>query len=154
MRPLPQTYAAVLIAFLREGDVETAIAVYASNRRAGVSFEGSWRTLCSALFHNGDYVRAMEILNQGEKDGLEPNATMYQAMIESMCRKGELKESLRRLKAMASSGVIPDKKILSAVVTAHALSGKVQGMPHYHPLQYKILGQHCIGNYITNVRIM
>lgn len=124
---MPQTYAAVLTAFLREGDIETAIAIYASNRRAGVSFDGSWRTLCSALFNNGDYDHAMQILTQGESDGLKPDTTMYQAMIESMCRKGDLQESLRRLKEMTSSGVIPDKKILSAVITAHALSGKVQG---------------------------
>jgi len=128
IRPLPQTYSAVLIAFLREGDIETAMAIYASNRRAGVSFEGSWRTLCSALFKNGDYDCAMQILSQGESDGLKPDMTMYQAMIESMCRKGDLAECLKRLQDMASLGVVPDKKILGAVVTAHALSGKVRGM--------------------------
>lgn len=117
----------MLTSFLREGDIETAIAVYASNRRAGIPFEGSWRTLCSSLFNSGDYDRATQILQQGEKDGLKPDAAMYQAMIVSMCRQGDLIESLRSLKAMASSGVLPDKNILSAVVTAHALAGKVQG---------------------------
>lgn len=124
---MPQTYAAVLISFLREGDIDTAIAIYASNRRAGVSFEGSWRTLCAALFKSGDYDNAMQVLKQGESDDLKPDVTMYQAMIESMCRKGDLTESLRRLQDMASMGIVPDKKILGAVVTAHALSGKVQG---------------------------
>lgn len=94
-----------------------------------MAFDGSWRTLCSSLFNSGDYDRAIQILKQGENDGLKPDTIMYQAMIESMCRKGDLRESVYRLKAMASSGILPDKKILSAVVTAHALSNKVQGTP-------------------------
>lgn len=64
IRPLPQTYASVVVGFLREGDIETAVAVYASNKRADVPYEGSWRALCSALFSAGDYERASQILNQ------------------------------------------------------------------------------------------
>lgn len=64
IRPLPQTYASIVVGFLREGDIETAVAVYASNKRAGVPYEGSWRALCSALFSAGDYERATQILNQ------------------------------------------------------------------------------------------
>lgn len=40
------------------------MAVYASNKRAGVPYEGSWRALCSSLFSAGDYERATQILNQ------------------------------------------------------------------------------------------
>lgn len=40
------------------------MAVYASNKRADVPYEGSWRALCSALFSAGDYERATQILNQ------------------------------------------------------------------------------------------
>jgi pentatricopeptide repeat protein len=127
IRPLPQTYAAVLVGFLREGDIDTALAVYASNRRADVPFEGSWRALCSALFNMGDYDRATQVLKQGESEGLTPDIRMYDSMIESMCKQGDLSESIRRLKQMASSGLNPDKKVLSAVVTAHAAAGKVNG---------------------------
>lgn len=127
IRPLPQTYAVILVGFLKEGDIDTALAVYASNRRAEIPFQGSWRALCSALFNVGDYDRAMQILKQGESEGLTPDIRMYDSMIESMCKQGDLSESIRRLKEMASSGLNPDKKVLSAVVTAHAAAGKVNG---------------------------
>lgn len=127
IRPLPQTYAVILVGFLKEGDIDTALAVYASNRRAEIPFQGSWRALCSALFNVGDYDRAMQILKQGESEGLTPDIRMYDSMVESMCKQGDLSESIRRLKEMASSGLNPDKKVLSAVVTAHAAAGKVNG---------------------------
>jgi len=64
---------------------------------------------------------------QGEKEGLKPDARMYQAMIQAMCRKGNLEESIQRLRELSALGHYPDKQILSAVTTAHALAGKMKG---------------------------
>jgi len=59
---LPQSYAAVVYAFLQEGDIETAVAVYAANRRAEVSSEKSWAALTTALFSTRDFERAVALL--------------------------------------------------------------------------------------------
>jgi len=58
---LPQSYAAVVYAFLQQGDIETAIAVYAANRRAEVSSEKSWAALTTALFSTRDFERAVAL---------------------------------------------------------------------------------------------
>ena len=64
IKPLPQTYACVLLAFLKEGDLDTAIAIYASNRRSGLSAEASWRPLCTYLLNTGDFDQAMHLIEQ------------------------------------------------------------------------------------------
>lgn len=58
---MPQSYAAVVYAFLQQGDIETAIAVYAANRRAEVSSEKSWAALTTALFSTRDFERAVAL---------------------------------------------------------------------------------------------
>ena len=73
---------AVVLAFLREGDVDTAQAVYASNMRAeGVPVEQSWRILTGAMFSRAAdseayYQNAMDLLQQGEAEGLTPDRPM------------------------------------------------------------------------------
>lgn len=180
VRPLPQTYAAVVLAFLREGDVETAQAVYASNRRAeGVGTEQSWKILTGALFarsgggevdggvdggvdvnvdaevdaevdgsveddgarttttlsssstrreeHNtsGYYERAMELLGEGEAQGLVPDRPLYERMIEAMCREGDVASARDRLVRMKKQGLVVEKKVLASVVTGFALAGMI-----------------------------
>lgn len=64
IQPLPQSYAAVVHAFLQKGDIETAVAVYAANRRTPVSSEKSWTALTTALFSTGrDNDRAVALLD-------------------------------------------------------------------------------------------
>jgi pentatricopeptide repeat protein len=57
---------------------------------------------------------------------------MYQAMIQAMCRKGDLEESIQRLRELSALGQYPDKQILSAVTTAHALAGKMKGARQFY----------------------
>lgn len=154
IRPLPQSYAAVVHAFLQEGDIDTAIAVYASNRRSGVSAESSWNSLCATLYNQGDNEKADQlvlqvchlvcsptplyknanglnfILLQGERDKFKPNKRLYSAMINSLCRRGDLKMSVERLHDMRRAGFQADKNILSAIVTAHALGNQIKGKSH------------------------
>jgi pentatricopeptide repeat protein len=61
---LPQSYAAVIQSFLRDGDVETAEAVYASNRRSGVSAAKSWTVITTALFNADMQERALQLVEQ------------------------------------------------------------------------------------------
>eukprot|EP00890_Picochlorum_soloecismus_P000073 jgi/Picsp_1/1066/NSC_04549-R1_pentatricopeptide repeat-containing protein mitochondrial-like len=147
IKPLPQTYACVLLAFLKEGDLDTAIAIYASNRRSGLSAEASWRPLCTYLLNTGDFDQAMHFIEQdncmdtalifpiadlsvaqpqGESDGLKPDPRMLYAIIRALCQTGDLKGSVKRLKELCDSGHQPDKNILSTVVTAYAKSGKLK----------------------------
>ena len=65
IQPLPQSYAAVVHAFLQKEDIETAVAVYAANRRQkAVSSEKSWTALTTALFSTGrDNDRALALLD-------------------------------------------------------------------------------------------
>lgn len=131
IRPLPQTYAAVVLAFLREGDVDTAQAVYASNMRAeGVPVEQSWRILTGAMFSRAAdseayYQNAMDLLQQGEAEGLTPDRPMYERMVEAMCREGDVESARDRLVQMKNQGFVVEKKVLSSVVTGFALAGRI-----------------------------
>lgn len=62
--PLPQTYAAVVTAAVGAGDIVTAEAVVASNRRAGVDCTRSWQQLVIALFRAGNADKGAEVLSQ------------------------------------------------------------------------------------------
>jgi len=175
---LPQSYTAVIHGFLQEGDLETAEAVYASNRRAGVSSAKSWAAICTALLNAGEHDRALKLLNQaswenlhakmtwmpmsktihsihslcsadvllcmylyiniykymlyssimqGEEEGMIPDDRLYEAVIKSFCRQGDLSSGLHRLQEMQSQGLQPKKDHISALVTAHALAGKTYG---------------------------
>lgn len=145
VRPLPQTYAAVVLAFLREGDVETAQAVYASNARAdGVPVASSWKILTGALFarggggasggnshdghtqHRDYYKKAVEFLNEGEAEGLVPDRPLYERMIEAMCREGDVESARDRLVQMKKQGLVVEKKVFASVVTGFALAGRVE----------------------------
>ena len=131
IRPLPQTYAAVVLAFLREGDVDTAQAVYASNMRAeGVPVEQSWRILTGAMFSRAAdseayYQNAMDLLQQGEAEGLTPDRPMYERMVEAMCREADVESARDRLVQMKNQGFVVEKKVLSSVVTGFALAGRI-----------------------------
>lgn len=131
IRPLPQTYAAVVLAFLREGDVDTAQAVYASNVRAeGVPVDQSWRILTGALFSRAAdseayYQNAMDLLRQGEAEGMTPDRPLYERMVEAMCREGDVESARDRLVQMKNHGFVVEKKVLSSVVTGFALAGRI-----------------------------
>lgn len=62
--PLPETYAAVVAAHVAAGDLDTAEAVCASNRRAGVDCTKSWQQLVAALFKAGHGAKALEAYSQ------------------------------------------------------------------------------------------
>lgn len=62
--PLPETYAAVVAAHLGVRDLDTAEAVLASNRRAGVDCTRSWQLLVAGLFRMGAGTKAMEAYAQ------------------------------------------------------------------------------------------
>lgn len=62
--PLPETYAAVVAAHLGVRDLDTAEAVLASNRRAGVDCTRSWQLLVAGLFRMGAGAKAMEAYAQ------------------------------------------------------------------------------------------
>lgn len=62
--PLPETYAAVVSAHILAGDLETAEAVWSSNRRAGVDCTKSWQLLVAAWFKSGQGAKALEAYNQ------------------------------------------------------------------------------------------
>lgn len=127
IQPLPESYAAVIQGFVAEGNLETAEAVYASNRRAGVSYEKSWGAMCTALFKAGNVEHAMKLVEQGNEEGLLPDGRLYEAIIKSHARQGDLKEALMTLKEMREKGLHPSKDHFSALLTAHALAGKGKG---------------------------
>ena len=62
--PLPETYAAVVHAHILAGDLDTAEAVCASNRRVGVDCTQSWQLLTTAQFKAGQTAKAMEAFSQ------------------------------------------------------------------------------------------
>ena len=62
--PLPETYAAVVAAAVSGGDLATAEAVVASNRRAGVDCSRSWQHLVAALFRGGQADKALAAFEQ------------------------------------------------------------------------------------------
>lgn len=62
--PLPETYASVVSAAVAEGDLATAEAVVASNRRAGVDCTRSWQHLVVALLKAGEADKGFEVLAQ------------------------------------------------------------------------------------------
>lgn len=124
VQPLPQSYAAVVYAFLQQQDIETAVAVYAANRRAEVSSEKSWAALTTALFSTRDFERAVALLKLGTNEGLEPDKRLYEAVIKYYCRLGELQLALETLDNMKKRGWLPDKDHFSSLVTAHALAGE------------------------------
>lgn len=62
--PLPETYAAVVAVHVAAGNLVTAEAVYASNRRAGVDCTKSWSQLVTAFFKDEQPERATELLSQ------------------------------------------------------------------------------------------
>lgn len=65
--PLPETYAAVVHAHVLAGELETAEAVCASNRRAGVDCTKSWQQLVTALFKAVQADKAMEAYSQASR---------------------------------------------------------------------------------------
>ena len=68
--PLPETYAAVVAAHVAVGDLDTAEAVCASNRRAGVDYTKSWQQLVAALLRLGEQEKAAEMISQvGDRPG-------------------------------------------------------------------------------------
>ena len=56
-----------------------------------------------------------------------PDKRLYEALIKSFCRRGDLIAGLLRLQEMKARGLQPDKDHISALVTAHALAGKTNG---------------------------
>ena len=62
--PLPETYAAVVHAHVLTGQLDTAAAVCASNRRAGVDCTKSWQQLVTALFKAGQDDKALVAYRQ------------------------------------------------------------------------------------------
>lgn len=72
VQPLPQSYTAVVHGYLREGNIDRAEAVYASNRRAGVASDTSWAAITTAFFRTGNVERALALLQQASKQ-----ATLY-----------------------------------------------------------------------------
>jgi hypothetical protein len=54
----------VVEGFAHEGDLDSAEAVYASNRRAGVDACKSWCAIVAALFEASDDERAFALLAQ------------------------------------------------------------------------------------------
>ena len=64
LQPLSETYAAVTHAFAREGNLETAEAVYASNRRAAIDHGKAWLALATALFQAKDVEHGMQLFMQ------------------------------------------------------------------------------------------
>ena len=62
--PLPETYAAVVAAHLGARDLDTAEAVLASNRRAGVDCTRSWQLLVAGMFKMERGAKAMEAYEQ------------------------------------------------------------------------------------------
>lgn len=72
---------------------------------------------------------------QGEDEGITPDKRLYEALIKSLCRRGELSQGLMRLQDMQSKRLQPDKDHISALVTAHALAGKTYGKAFFHLLK-------------------
>ena len=112
-------------AFLQQGDLETAIAVYAANRRTPVSSEKSWAALTTALFNSRDYERAVALLDLGIQEGFQPDKRMYEAMIKYHCRLGNLAEAMDILGEMKKRSWRCNKDHFSHLVTAHALAGEI-----------------------------
>lgn len=169
--PLPETYAAVVAAHLGARDLDTAEAVLASNRRAGVDCTRSWQLLVGGLFKMGQGAKALEVYEQvrwggacgegicdarqqrwealaaaaaaagqrgllccavidpvvagqtlcqtfgaaptpllhhtpwlqGEAEGLQPDAALYQALIQYMCSQGNAADAATVLQQMQVS---------------------------------------------------
>jgi pentatricopeptide repeat protein len=64
---------------------------------------------------------------QGESEGMIPDKRLYEAIIKTHARRGQISEALRRLQEMRLKHLIPDKDHFSALVTANALAGSLQG---------------------------
>ena len=59
---------------------------------------------------------------------MQPDKRLYEAMITYYSRRGELEQALSVLGDMKKQNLLPEKDRFSALVTAHALAGKLQSM--------------------------
>lgn len=125
LTPLPETYAAVVAAAVAAGDLDTAEAVVASNRRAGVDCTRSWQHLVVALFKAGQADKGMDVFAQGEAEGLRANEAMYEALMQHLCSVRDL-ESAGRLLDLLRAGGAPQQ--------GHASKPLQPGIEHYSPL--------------------
>lgn len=64
---------------------------------------------------------------QGEEEGLRPDNALYESLIKYLCRQGQLEGALQRVVEMQERGVAAEKDHFSSLVTAHALSGQIDG---------------------------
>lgn len=130
IQPTPTTYAAIIHAFLKIGDFNRAEAVYASNRRAGVDSSKSWAVLLAGMLRLGEAERSLALLDQGEAEGLTPDSAIYERVIKLYSMENRLDDAWRKLNEMRERQLEVQKVHISPIVTAAALSGRIEGKMH------------------------
>ena len=146
LRPLPESYVALIIAFTTVRDAAAARAVLASMARAADDARPGWLALCAGLFRAGLGEDAAAALERGKRDGWHPDADLYALYLDWLVLTPAGVDSARRVFEidMAAAAVPPDTRHGNAMIygDAHHLAPHI-GMETLEAMSFGAFGAGC-----------
>ncbi|KAL1915144.1 uncharacterized protein VTP21DRAFT_7625 [Calcarisporiella thermophila] len=115
------SYNTLMNAITKLGDPEEAIQFFNKLPMPGDVF--SYCTLIDACATLKDFKRATEFFERMRREGVQPNAVVFNAIIHICCQQNQLARAMTVLNDMQQQGVDPNDITYATLIRAHSLRG-------------------------------
>ncbi|CAE6076300.1 unnamed protein product [Arabidopsis arenosa] len=129
--PSQETYTSVILASVKQGNMEDAIRLKDEMVSDGISMNVVAATsLITGHCKNNDLGSALDLFYKMEKEGPSPNSVTFSVLIERFSKNGEMEKALEFYKKMESLGLTP------SVFHVHTIiQGWLKGQKHEEALK-------------------
>lgn len=106
--------------YVKNNDLNSAEAVFDDIKGSSIF---AWNSMISAYSFKGDMEKAANILNQMEREGVEPDLVTYNSMISGYSMAGQTNEALTMIRQIRNSGLIPNVVSWTALISGSSQNG-------------------------------
>ncbi|CAA7052023.1 unnamed protein product [Microthlaspi erraticum] len=112
-----ETYTSVIVASVREGNMEEALRV----KDEMVEFEIPMSLIAATSLISGyckgnELGKALDLFDKMEEEGLAPDRVMFTVMIEWFVKKEKMEKAVEVYKRMKSAGVVPSSVLVHTMI--------------------------------------
>ncbi|KAF9464859.1 hypothetical protein BDZ94DRAFT_1255416 [Collybia nuda] len=122
-------YSILILGYAQQGDIEGISRGLTSLSKAGlVPDVYIYTSILKAFALRGDIDSVTAVLNQMRSAGVHANAVSYTTVITLLARRKDAVSAEAIYKRAISEGVIPDRRMVTSLMNAHAEAGSWKGV--------------------------
>ncbi|PIN26521.1 hypothetical protein CDL12_00724 [Handroanthus impetiginosus] len=119
--------------YVKNSDLDSARAVFDNVKERNII---AWNSMISGYSFNGNFEKAVSLIEQMEGEGVWPELVTYNSMVSGYSTAGRLNEALNMIRDIKNSGLTPNVVTWTALISGSSQNGHhQQALEHSYQMQ-------------------